>query len=78
MFLVSPYVIFGQKMEERKEMDNPWTNCIAFSSNRFIYQDPKGMSIRNIMNHQIFGFNCYYTAPAQGYEVTQGLKTTSH
>jgi hypothetical protein len=61
-FGISPYVIFGQTMEERIKIDNPWAyNYYIMGANRFINVDPSNsFSLKKIMTDHIYGFNCYY------------------
>ena len=42
------------------------------SSNRFLAAN-ESRSLQDIMNKQIFGFNCYVYKNAEGYEVTEGV-----
>lgn len=58
---ISPYVIFGQDMEMRSKLEDPWRyTAPLIGTNRFIAIDPaEGFSLKKIFNQQIFGFNCF-------------------
>jgi len=51
---------------------------MTVASNRFIYKDPKGLSLNNIMKKQVFGFNCFTTKLYKGIEISEGGKNEQY
>jgi hypothetical protein len=65
--IISPYVIFGQTMEERGKEELPWKNLYRLASfNRFLYVNPReSLNWRNLKN-QVYGFHCHFTNFSKG------------
>jgi hypothetical protein len=78
-FHISPYVVFGQKMDQRFKLEDPWKkNYLFLASNRFLALPEPGesFSFRKLSN-QVFGFNCFITI-YKGVEVSEGIKAETH
>lgn len=80
MMIISPYVIFGQKMEARAALQDPWKYCHrVLSLNRYIYIDHiKSLSVNDVMNNHIYGFNCYTLYKTKQFKVTEGSNSSVH
>ncbi len=70
-FTISPYVIFGQTMEERLKLDNPWKQLYyLMATNRFLnIEAVKDNFIKRITQQHIYGFNCYYNNLSKDIQV---------
>ena len=75
--MISPYVIFGEKMEDRAKLLNPWENLYKMMSfNRFLNIDrTKGLSWGNISKNHVYGFNCFVRYLKKEIEVTERGRT---
>lgn len=72
-FTISPYVIFGQTMEERLKLDDPWSQLyFLMATNRFLNAQALsdgGNFIKRITQQHVYGFNCYYHNFSKDIEV---------
>ena len=74
-FSISPYVIFGDKMEERIELEDPWKNLYKILSFNSFLNCEKKQTWKSISQDHVYGFNCFMRFLRKQIEVTQKGQT---